>query len=229
VRGDTSLDTLTRRAGAIVNGRLGVAAHYGSPAGELAVCVRAVGLVDRSDLVKLAITGRRSSLAQLVRNAAGLSLSPGGWVQGSGAHWCAVSHGMVIALAEPEGHAVRDTLAATDRMWDAAVADRSADWAAIGLVGEATLPVLAELGALGDPRAARPFGPAAIAGAPVDLLLQSDRRALVLVDRGAAAGVWRAIEVAGRPFGLSYVGAEAQRRFAILERTLDRNPVPPAA
>jgi glycine cleavage system aminomethyltransferase T len=227
VPSDTSLDTLTRRAGAIVNGRLGVAAHYGSPAGELAVCVRAVGLVDRSDLVKLAVTGRRSDVEDLVERATGMRLGPGGWTFGAGAHWCAVSDRIVLALAEAEAAALTATLAALDRS-EVVVADRSADWAAIALVGEAALPLLGALGAVGDPRLARPFGPAIIGGAPVDLMLQSDRRALVLVERDAAAAVWQAIEAAGQPFGLSYAGAEAQRRFAILERTVERNALPPA-
>jgi hypothetical protein len=223
VPAETSLDALTRRAGAIVTGRLGVAAHYGSPAGELAVCVRAVGLVDRSDLVKLAVTGRPAVLRELVRRASGMSLSPGGWAVGAGAYWCAVSDEIVLALAEPGGASLPETLASADVV----VADRSADWAAIGLVGEATLRVLGAVGVIGHPRLARPFGRSTVGGVPVDVLLQSDRRALVLVDRPVAAEVWQAIGAAGHRFGLSYVGAEAQSRFAILERTLERAAVPP--
>jgi hypothetical protein len=47
----------------------------------------------------------------------------------------------------------------------------------------------------------------------------------VLVDADAAAGVWQAIDDAGRPFGLSCVGGEAVSRFELLERRLDRAPV----
>ena len=51
------LDAVLRLAGAVFSSRNGhpVAIHYGSAAGELSVCVSAVGLVDRSDLCKLEI------------------------------------------------------------------------------------------------------------------------------------------------------------------------------
>ena len=41
------------------------------------------------------------------------------------------------------------------------------------------------------------------------------------------AGAWRAIERAGRPFGLSCVGQEAAGRYALLERTRSRAPALP--
>ena len=44
----------------------------------------------------------------------------------------------------------------------------------------------------------------------------------MLVDRERAGEVWRAIEHAGRPFGLSCVGQEAAGRYALLERTRSR-------
>ena len=53
-------------------------------------------------------------------------------------------------------------------------------------------------------------------------LLESDRSALMLVDRAKAGDAWRAIESAGRPFGLSCVGQEASRRYAVLERSRSR-------
>jgi glycine cleavage system aminomethyltransferase T len=99
--------------------------------------------------------------------------------------------------------------------------DESAAWAAIALVGRRAARVLAALGALGpdgDVRAARPFASVHIGGVPVDVLLQSDRRALLLVEPAGADLVWRACEAAGRPLGMSCVGSEAVERFAMLER-----------
>jgi len=48
-----------RHAGAttVQRGGVRVAAHYGSPAGELSACVRAVGLGDRSDLGIFTLSG----------------------------------------------------------------------------------------------------------------------------------------------------------------------------
>jgi glycine cleavage system aminomethyltransferase T len=223
------LDTLTRRAGAFVNGRAGVASHYGSPAGELAICVRAVGLVDRSDLVKLALTGPQDELVELVHGTSGHSLSPGGWVFAAGAYWCAASPELVLAIAEPRDPSLTEAVAGLDVPAGVDVADRSADWTALGLAGEHTIGVLAALGLVADPRRARPFLPATIAGARAGVLLQSDRRALVLARSSSAAEVWQAVSAAGRPFGLSYVGTEAQARFAVLDRMLERTADPPRA
>jgi hypothetical protein len=57
-----------------------------------------------------------------------------------------------------------------------------------------------------------------VAGIEARLLLESDRRALLLVASELAADAWRAIEQLGRPFGISCVGLEAARRYALLER-----------
>ena len=55
-------------------------------------------------------------------------------------------------------------------------------------------------------------------GAEADLLLQSDRQALLLTHADSACRVWAAVETAGRRLGLSYVGSEALRRFSVRER-----------
>jgi glycine cleavage system aminomethyltransferase T len=217
VQGQLPLDTITGRAGAIVKSRIGVPAHYGSPAGELAVCVRGAGLVDRSDLTKLDITGSRDALDAVVRRLTEYELMPGGFASTNAAYWCSVAPDRVIVLAEPSELLPRETIRGIGGA-DIEVTDRSADWSAIGLLGRATLSVLAVLGMVAEPRRARPFGHAVVAGVPARLLLRSDRHATVLVEAPGAAQVWRAVEAAGRPFGLSYVGVDAERRFALLER-----------
>lgn len=222
----SALEILTRRAGAVVNTRLGatVASHYGSPTAELAVCVQAVGLADCSDLVKLAITGDRQAVSNTVAAAAGSRVAAHGCIETAGAWWCAASDERIVVLAEPaSGPALFTTIrkAATPGV---EITDQSAEVAAIGLVGRRVFQVLAAVGVLVNPRLAPPFGEATIANERVDLLLQSNRRAVVLVDRRAAAEVWQAIEDAGRAFRLSYVGSDALGRFAILDRMLERAP-----
>jgi glycine cleavage system aminomethyltransferase T len=109
------------------------------------------------------------------------------------------------------------------------VRDVSADVSIIALVGPRTARVLATVGALGaggDPRVASPFAEVAIAGAEAHVLLQSDRRALVLVAPDKADHVWRALAAAGRDEGLSCVGLEAVERFAMLDRL--RMPATPS-
>jgi glycine cleavage system aminomethyltransferase T len=211
----------------LLDGRTRVPPHYGSPAGELAACVRSAGLVDRSDMRILEIAGEASAVAGIVQRATGWTLEPGGCAVANGTWWCARAHGRVIALSEPGAGASLDTAAPLPP--DVQAIDRSGELAAIGVVGGATLEVLAALGAVEDARLAPCFGTATVARAGVELLIQSDRRAVLLTHRSGARHVWSAVEAAGRPFGLCYVGAEALARFELLERMLGGAAQPPAA
>ena len=73
-----------RRAGAVLSTREGrtVAVHFGSAAAELAVCVRTVGLVDRSELSTLALEAAPAQLSALMTRLVGATVSPGGLIAG---------------------------------------------------------------------------------------------------------------------------------------------------
>jgi glycine cleavage system aminomethyltransferase T len=207
-----------------------VVAHYGSAAGELSVCVRAVGLADRSELGKLLVAGAARGVAEFVRRTMGTALAPEGVSFSGGAWWCmALDHQVIVICESPTRARLLDFLRAqARRVPGVVVADGSAALAAIAVVGCAALPILSALGALGesdDVRTAAPFGLATIADAEVHVLLQSDRRALLLVDAVLAARVWSAVRETGRRYGLSLVGAEAVQRFALLERSGNTVPV----
>jgi glycine cleavage system aminomethyltransferase T len=222
-----SLDVALRQAGAVFathDGR-SAAIHYGSAAGELAVCVSAVGLVDRSDLTTLALEAPSAQLAQLTSRLAGGEIAPGGALDAAGAWWCAATSDTLVVVCRAD---VRRRLVERLRMHathQVSLRVLSVDFAAVGLLGPQTPNVLGALGvygAGGDPRAVAPFGRGTIAGTDAWWLLESDRSALMLLDRERAGQVWRAIERAGRPFGLSCVGQEAAGRYALLERTRSR-------
>ena len=215
-----------QRAGAVLTTRDGrsVAMNFGSAAAELAVCVRAVGLVDRSELSKLVLEAPPAQLAALTSRLIGDAVAPGGVLSAGSAWWCGDASGRVIALAEPEaGGRLCELLRAEARRYRAAtVRDVSTELAAIALLGRNAPDVLRALGAFGetgDPRAVAPFAHGLLAGIPTSWLLQSDRRALALVPCEHAGEAWLAIERAGRPFGISCVGHEAASRYALLERT----------
>jgi glycine cleavage system aminomethyltransferase T len=220
-----SLDVVLRRAGAVLapgDGRP-VAMNFGSAAAELAVCVRAVGLVDRSELSKLVLEAPPARLAALTSRLAGDAVSPGGVLSAAGAWWCGDAPGRVIVLADPDtGARLRERMHVDARRFAGmTVRDTSDDLAAIGLLGRSAGPVLQALGVFGksgDPRDVPPFGHGSVAEIPASWLLQSDRRALALVPREQAGEAWLAIERAGRPFGISCVGREAAARYALLER-----------
>jgi hypothetical protein len=80
--------------------------------------------------------------------------------------------------------------------------------------------------AAGDLRSVAPYSAGEVAGQLVNLLLQSDRSAVMITGAGQSSEVFRAIETAGRPLGLSLVGVEAVERFAVLEdMNRRRNPL----
>jgi glycine cleavage system aminomethyltransferase T len=218
-------DAVLRRAGAVLATRDGqpVAINFGSAAAELAVCVRAVGLVDRSELCKLALEAPPAQLAPVMARVAGDSVSPGGVVSASGAWWCGEEPDRVLVLCDPPTGARLLERLRTDAVGQVAVhvRDVSAELAAIGLLGRSAGQVLRELGvygASGDVRRARPFTRRWVDGIPAWWLLQSDRRAIALVSREDAGAAWLAIERVGRPFGISCVGYEAAARYALVER-----------
>jgi glycine cleavage system aminomethyltransferase T len=198
--------------------------HFGSAAAELAVCVRAVGLVDRSELSKLVLEAPPAQLAALTSRLVGDTVSPGGLLSAGNAWWCGDAPGRVIVLSDPHtGSRLRERLHVDARRFvTTTIRNASAELAAIGLLGRAADQVLRALGAFGDagdPRAVAPFAHGSIAGISASWLLQSDRQALALVPRERAGEAWLAIERAGRPYGISCVGHEAASRYALLERT----------
>lgn len=221
-----SLEVVLRRAGAVLSTRDGrpVAINFGSAAAELAVCVRAVGLVDRSDLSKLVLEAPPAQLAALTFRLVGHAVSAGGALSAGSAWWCGEAPDRVVVLSDPDtGSRLRQRLRADAvRYVTTTVRDVSAEIVAIGLLGRNADKILRSLGAFGeagDPRAVQPFAPGSVDGIPAWWLLQSDRRALALVPRERAGEAWLAIERAGRPFGISCVGQEAACRYTLLERT----------
>jgi glycine cleavage system aminomethyltransferase T len=198
-----------------------VAVHFGSAAAELAVCVRAVGLVNRSDLSTLALEAPPAQLAALIARLVGATVAPGGLVSSGGAWWCGDAPDRMTVVCDPRtGGRLVEALHA-DAARHVAVRDHSSERSVLALLGRNTSKVLSALGVYGqsrDPRKAKPFAPAPLEGIPVSWLLQSDHRAMALVDREQAGEAWQAIERVGRPFGISCVGHEAACRYAVMER-----------
>jgi glycine cleavage system aminomethyltransferase T len=207
-----------------VHGGRPVAINFGSAAGELAVCSRKVGLTDSSHLSKLVIAAPAERLRGLIERLAGSSVSPGGVLFAHGALWCGVTEDRVLVLCGPAlGARIRARLA-TDaaRRVTLSITDHTTDWGAIELLGPGTRNVLRALGTYGtsgDPRQVAPFTAGSVAGIETMWVLPSDRRAIALVPYDRAGEAWRAIEEAGRPFGLSCVGRDAANRYALLERS----------
>jgi glycine cleavage system aminomethyltransferase T len=200
-----------------------VVAHYGSAAGELAACVSAVGLADCSGLAKLVLEGPAAQLRQLAQRLTGSQVAPGGAVPSGGAWWCAESPERMLVLCDASrGDRLRAVLnARVARRSAVTLTDRSADLAALAVVGRRTSALLAELGVYGesgDPRQVPPLTAHTGTGAHVLWLLESDDKALALTAAADAPAVWHTIERAGQRFGLCAVGQDALARYALIRR-----------
>ena len=221
----SALGGVVRQAGGVLVPHRGhaVVANYGSAAGELAACVSAVGLADRSELAKLALEGPPEQLRHLSQRLTGTELAPGGAVLSGGAWWCAERPDRLLVIGDPRiGDRLHAVLSArVARRSAVSLTDRSAELAALAVVGRRASALLADLGvfgASGNPRHVPPLTAHTLPGAHVLWLLESDDKALGLISAPDAPSVWHRIERAGQRFGLCAVGQEALVRYALVRR-----------
>jgi len=200
-----------------------VAAHFGSPAGELALCETAVGMTDRSDLGKLELRGEASALEQLVGQLSGGSVAPGDALLAEGTWWCSVSPTHALALCDAAASDRLRTAARDAVRWapGATVTDVTPRYAAIGLLGPATGAVLNELSdsepPLGDVDAPA-LDVLRLAAVPALLLRARADRAVALTEAVRASVLWVEIERAGREAGIGHAGADAVSHLSPLPR-----------
>lgn len=206
-----------------MHGGRAVVANYGSAAGELAACVSAVGLADRSDLAKLALDGPPEQLRHLSQCLTGSEVAPGGAVLSGGAWWCAESPERMLVICDSRRgdrlHAVLGARVA--RRLAVSLTDRSAELAALAVVGRRASTLLAGLGVYGEsgnPRHVPPLTAHSGTGGDVLWLLERDDKALALMATADAPAVWHTIERAGQRFGLCAVGQDALARYALIRR-----------
>lgn len=225
---NAELQRVASRTG--VRGGRRVPLSYGSAAGELAVCMRSVGLVDREDLRVTEIQGDPLALDLLTSDALARELRPGEAASRGLAVWGRTGGGTAVVIG-PEGTPLSPFPDGSGRSpATAALAIAEDSLVAIGVVGPATATVLAMLVSGAVPVAGRYDSGARmaeIAGAPTSLVAIDGSRALLLVERDRAVAAWNEVRAAGRPFGLGYVGAEAAERFEIARcRAASGEPVP---
>jgi glycine cleavage system aminomethyltransferase T len=220
-RGDVAWPTLADRlrlAGGVMSQREGhaVAAHFGSTATELAVCVKRVGLAVRSDLDALEIGGPEPWLTHFLEEALGGRAPAVDEAVRTAGSWCcrlAADRAIVIgpwSAAARWAGIVRHTIvtgAAVD------CTDRSDSAAALTLVGPRAARLLDDAGLEPD----LPEGGVReswFAGSSVLVLREATDRFLLVLDADHAVDAWQELFDAGRALGLSMVGAEALERLA---------------
>jgi glycine cleavage system aminomethyltransferase T len=208
---DPSVPQTCIAAGALLHDRDGhtVATSYGSVPGEIAVCMKSVGLSDRSDFGALELRGDQNLLDRaLIARLGDPAVAPGTGRR-LGSVWylrldqrraLLVGPHTALASAAPIGKG-RDRADLPHRDISSTLAILSIIGPrAARLLGAAQLPGELAIGAVGrDPRDASLVG----------ILRESQRRFLVLVQAPAADALWTRLLTAGEPLGAAFVGLDA--------------------
>jgi glycine cleavage system aminomethyltransferase T len=221
---ETAYDPL-RPPGAVMVQRDGlpVVGHYGSVASEIAVCTKAAGLVERSSIRQLAISGPDALLDHVLLAAVPAGApSPGRAVCIAGT-WCARTTARRAVVAGGPGAVARWRQVASRAISTAGLAvsvEPLVDSAALSLLGpRATAVALAaglpaELG-VGD------VADGTLAGSPVNVVREDGDHFLLLFEQGHPTVVWQALWEAGHAYGLAPVGNEALELLQAAHRPID--------
>ena len=185
-----------------------VVAHYGSVPGEIAVCMKSVGLADHSDYGVLELRGDREPLDRaLIARFGDPPLAAGNarrlhevWYLRTDAH-----HTLLVGP-----HAALASEAATEYGRDRSLPFRDirASLAIVGIVGPRATRLLTAAGLTGK----LPVGAiGTVAGdrSIVAILRESQRRYLALLRADAADDFWVRLLTAGEPLGAAFVGYDA--------------------
>jgi heterotetrameric sarcosine oxidase gamma subunit len=220
-RGDVAWPTLADRlrlAGGVMSQREGhvVAAHFGSTASELAICVKRVGLAVRSDLDALEIAGPEPWLAHFLEEALGERAPAVDEAMRTAGSWCCrVAADRAIVIGPWSAAARWAGIVRHAFVTGAAVdcTDRSDSATALTLVGPRAARLLDDAGLEPD----LPVGGVReswFAGSTVVVLREAADRFLLVLDADHALDAWQELFDVGRALGLSMVGAEALERLA---------------
>jgi len=192
-----------------------VAKHYGSMPGEIAVCMKSVGLADRSDLGTLELRAATSLIDRALAARLGDPPPAPGAARRLRDVWFLRLDARRTLLVGPHSAlasgpmlgkgADRAELSCKD------IGDHVAIISVIGpragrLMAAAGLPDDLAIGAIGrDPQ-----DPSI-----VTILRESQRRILVLVKAAAVDEAWHRLLAAGEPLGAAFVGYEALKLLGV--------------
>jgi len=198
-------------AGAILHDRDGhtVAVHYGSTPGEISVCMKSVGLADRSDLGTLELRASASLMDRVLAGRLGDPAIAAGTARRLRHVWylrldarrtllvgthASLASGPLIGKPSEQAELVCKDIGSSVAMISV-IGPRTGR-----LMGAAQLPDSLAIGAIGrDPSDASVLA----------ILRESQRRILVIVRAEAVDAMWQRLLVAGEPLGAAFVGHDA--------------------
>jgi glycine cleavage system aminomethyltransferase T len=190
---------------------LPVIGHYGSVSAEIAVCTKAAGLVDRSALRQLAVTGPEHLLDHVLEAALPDGAPGPGRAVCVASTWCCRTTARRAIVAGGPSAVARWRQVESRAVSSAGLAvgvDLLARATALSLVGPREPRVVAAAGLPADLRILD-VADATLAGSPLTLVREDGDSFLLLFERGHPPAVFEALWAAGRDQGLAPVGNEA--------------------
>lgn len=207
----SSVPDVCLRACGVLQDRDGctIVSHYRSVAGEIAACMKSVGLSDRSDYGVLELRGDRELLDRALIDRLGDPPLPVGSGRRLRSVWYLRVHARRTLLVGPHAALASGPPIGRGRdRSDLPHRDIGTSLALVGIIGPRAARLLAAAGLPGG----LPIGAVgADAGDAnvVAIVRESQRRYLALVRAEAADDFWARLLTAGKPLGAAFVGYDA--------------------
>ncbi len=223
VPAETAYDPL-RPPGAVMAQRDGVpvVAHYGSVSAEIAVSTKAAGLVDRSNIRQLAVTGPETMLDHVLAAAISNGVPPAGRALCVGGTWCCRTTARRAIVAGGPSAVARwrqVTARAISTAGLAVTTELLTESAALSLLGPRSARII---GAAGLPAEleVHEVADGELGGSPVTVLREGEDNFLMLFEQGHPNAVWQALCEVGGEYGLAPVGNAALELLQAAHRPL---------
>jgi glycine cleavage system aminomethyltransferase T len=198
-------------AGAMLAERDGhtVAAHYGSTPGEIAVCMKSVGLADRSDLGTLELRAETSLLDRALSARLGdPPVAPGQARRLREVWYLRLDARRTLLVGAHHALASGPMIGKGSDRSELSCRDIGASIAMISIIGPRSGRLMTAAG-LPDDLAIGAVGRDRNDASVVAILRESQRRILMLVRANAIDATWSRLLHAGEPLGAAFVGCDA--------------------
>lgn len=205
---DPSVPQTCIAAGAVLNDRDGhtVATSYGSVPGEIAVCMKSVGLADRSDLGALELRGDQNLLDRaLVARLGDPPVAPGTGRRMRSVWYLRVDQRRALLVGPHAALASGPPIGKGRDRSDLPHRDIGSTVAIVSLIGPRAARLLAAAELPGE----LAIGAVGRDASVVAVVRESQRRFLVLVRASEADALWTRLLAAGEPLGAAFVGLDA--------------------
>ncbi|MEA2330342.1 MAG: Aminomethyltransferase folate-binding domain [Thermoleophilaceae bacterium] len=200
-----------------------VVGHYGSVSAEIAVCTKAAGLVDRSGIRQLAVTGPEPLLDHVLAATVPGTAPASGQARSIAGTWCCRPSARRALIAGGPSAVTRWRRVVSRAISSAGLAvivEQLPDSAALSLIGPRSARIIEGVG-LPSGMAVGGLADGHVAESAVTVVREDGDHFLLLFEQGHPNAVWQALWEAGGEYGLAPVGNEALELLQAAHRPLD--------